>query len=144
MDVPNSKRKKRKRRGQNGAIREEVIDSILDSFEDQPSNLTMIRNYERLAKTHLNKYLKKLKLKENEPSVPEPIIDNDMIGSRSSYSIYPTQRKQVMFESLALQFVGRLQESFHTFKDYCAKIDNAEEDCAILDTDWNNVLDGIK
>ena len=48
------------------------------------------------------------------------------------------------FESLALQFVGRLQESFLNFKNYCASIDNIEEDCAILDTDWRSVLESIE
>ena len=65
--------------------------------------------------------------------------DEMMIGSRS----YP-QKKKVMVESLVLQVMGRLQESFYDFKDYCAKIDNSEEDCAILDTDWSSVLESIK
>ena len=65
-----------------------------------------------------------------------------MIGPRK-YSIHPTQKKKVIFESLALQFVGRLQDSFYDFKDFCAQIDNSHEDCAILDTDWSNILDSI-
>ena len=65
--------------------------------------------------------------------------DNLMIGPRS----YP-QKKKVMVESLVLQVMGRLQESFYDFKDYCAKIDNAEEDCAILETDWISVIESIK
>ena len=69
-------------------------------------------------------------------------LTNDMIGPRK-YSIRTTQKKKVMFESLALQFVGRLQDSFYDFKDFCAKIDNSHEDCAILDTDWSNILDSI-
>ena len=75
-----------------------------------------------------------------EPEQISNFADDDMmIGSRS----YP-QKKKVMVESLVLQVMGRLQESFYDFKDYCAKIDNAEEDCAILDTDWSSVLDSIK
>ena len=65
--------------------------------------------------------------------------DNLMVGPRS----YP-QKKKVMVESLVLQIMGRLQESFYDFKDYCAKIDNADEDCAILDTEWGSVLESIK
>ena len=65
--------------------------------------------------------------------------DNLMIGSRS----YP-QKKKVMVESLVLQVMGKLQESFYDFKDYCAKIDNVDEDCAILDTDWSSVLESIQ
>jgi hypothetical protein len=41
-------------------MRQEVIESVLESFEDQPSNLTMIKEYERMAKTHMNNYLEAL------------------------------------------------------------------------------------
>ena len=108
----------------------------------EPSNLTMIKQYESMAKTHLNKYFQALQTKERGP-VENLNVVSDMIGPRK-YSIYPTQKKQVVFESLALQFVGRLQESFFNFKSYCSSIDNVEEDCAILNTDWSNVLENIK
>ena len=64
--------------------------------------------------------------------------------SHRKYSIYANQKKQVVFESLALQFIGRLQNSFLDFKNYCASIKNAEEDCAIIDTDWNSILENIE
>ena len=123
-------------------MRQEVIDSLLDTFEYEPSNSTMIREYERIAKTHINKYFETFNMKEKEPSESLNVID-DMIGPRK-YSIYPNQKKQVVFESLALQFIGRLQNSFLDFKNYCASINNAEEDCAIIDTDWNSILENIE
>ena len=51
-------------------MRQEVIESVLDSFEDQPSNLTMIQEYERMAKTHLNNYLEAL-LENKAKKLPE-------------------------------------------------------------------------
>ncbi len=46
---------------------QDFIDSVLDSFQDQPSNLTMIREYEKMAKTHLNRYFEVLGKKTQEP-----------------------------------------------------------------------------
>ena len=127
--------------------RQDVIDSLLDTFENEPSNLTMIKHYESLAKKHIIKYLDAFNAKEKKPIKISNTV-NDIIGPRHSvdvsYSIYPNQNKKVVFESLALQFVGRLQDSFLNFKNYCASINNIEEDCAILDTDWTNVLEDIK
>ena len=51
-------------------MRQEVIESVLESFEDQPSNLTMIQEYERMAKTHLNNYLEAL-LENKAKKLPE-------------------------------------------------------------------------
>ena len=51
-------------------MRQEVIESALESFEDQPSNLTMIQEYERMAKTHLNNYLEAL-LENKAKKLPE-------------------------------------------------------------------------
>merc|ERR1712156_886306 len=141
------KRRKRGKRQNNGYMRQDVIDSLLDTFENEPSNLTMIKHYESLAKKHIIKYLDAFNAKEKKPFKISNTV-NDIIGPRHSvdvsYSIYPNQNKKVVFESLALQFVGRLQDSFLNFKNYCASIDNVEEDCAILDTDWSNVLEDIK
>ena len=51
-------------------MRQEVIESVLESFKDQPSNLTMIQEYERMAKTHLNNYLEAL-LEKKAKKLPE-------------------------------------------------------------------------
>ena len=51
-------------------MRQEVIESVLESFEDQPSNLTMIQEYERMAKIHLNNYLEAL-LENKAKKLPE-------------------------------------------------------------------------
>ena len=51
-------------------MRQDVIESVLESFEDQPSNLTMIQEYERMAKTHLNNYLEAL-LENKAKKLPE-------------------------------------------------------------------------
>ena len=123
-------------------VRQEVIDSLLDTFEYEPSNLTMIKEYERIAKTHINKYFETFNMKEKKHMESLNMVD-DMIGPRK-YSIYANQKKQVVFESLALQFIGRLQNSFLDFKNYCASINNLEEDCAIIDTDWNSILESIE
>ena len=40
--------------------------------------------------------------------------------------------------------MGRLQESFHDLKDYCTKINYVDNDCAILETNWSNVLNRIE
>merc|ERR1711971_997671 len=52
----NNNNNNRRRRSDSGYMRQEVIESALESFEDQPSNLTMIQEYERMAKIHLNNY----------------------------------------------------------------------------------------
>ena len=65
-------------------MRQEVIESVLESFEDQPSNLTMIQEYERMAKTHLNNYLEALlenkakKLPEDQGNLLTGIVDKDV------------------------------------------------------------------
>ena len=50
---------------------QDFIDSVLDSFQDQPSNLTMMREYEKMAKTHLNRYFEVLGNKPQEPKAIE-------------------------------------------------------------------------
>ena len=50
---------------------QDFIDSVLDSFQDQPSNLTMMREYEKMAKTHLNRYFEVLGNKPREPKAIE-------------------------------------------------------------------------
>merc|ERR1719458_2185312 len=87
----NNNNNNRRRRSNTGYMRQEVIESVLESFKDQPSNLTMIQEYERMAKTHLNNYLEAL-LEKKAKKLPEDQDDsiinltNDMIGPRK-YSI---------------------------------------------------------
>ena len=50
---------------------QDFIDSVLDSFQDQPSNLTMMREYEKMAKTHMNRYFEVLGNKPREPKAIE-------------------------------------------------------------------------
>ena len=50
---------------------QDFIDSVLDSFQDQPSNLTMMREYEKMAKTHLNRYFEVLGNKPRDPKAKE-------------------------------------------------------------------------
>ena len=70
-------------------MRQEVIESVLESFEDQPSNLTMIQEYERMAKTHLNNYLEALlenranKLPKDQGNLLMGIVYKTVRGQRS-------------------------------------------------------------
>ena len=93
-----------------------------------------------MAKTHLNNYLKKLNKKEEEGNSEKNFNQRinptlNLIGSRH----VPNGKKQVMFESLAVQFISRLQESFDDFRQYCINISFSDKDCAILDTDWTHL-----
>ena len=142
----NAKRRRKRGKLRSGDYMSQQVDSLLGMFENDPSNVTMIKHYESMAKTHLNKYLEAFNTKGKEPFKISNTV-KDVIAPRYSIDMSysnPNQKKKVVFESLALQFVGRLQESFFNFKSYCSSINNAEEDCAILDTDWSNVLENIK
>ena len=142
----NAKRRRKRGKLRSGDYMSQQVDSLLGMFENDPSNITMIKHYESMAKTHLKKYLEAFNTKGKEPFKISNTV-KDVIGPRYSIDMSysnPNQKKKVVFESLALQFVGRLQESFFNFKSYCSSIDNVEEDCAILDTDWSNVLENIK
>ena len=55
---------------------------VLDTFENEPSNLTMIKEYESMAKTHLNKYFAALKVKEKEPVQSSNIVSDITLFQR--------------------------------------------------------------
>ena len=59
--------------------------------------------------------------------------ETDLMGPRK---LPKTGKKQEIFDTLAVNFITRLQDSFDDFKEYCNNIDHP--DCAILDTDWSD------
>ena len=130
---------KRRKRGLNSLIskRLDIIDSALESFEEQPVNSTMVENLEILAKNHITQYLQTLKSKENHSSLET----TNLIGSRS---LKRPRSRQIMIDSVAIEFFGRLMESYNNFKDYCEKTNHLEYDCAILQTDWEMLGKRIK
>ena len=136
----NNNNGKRRRRGLNSKhfYRMDVINAALDSFESQPSNVTMIEKYEILAKNHIDQYWNTLKNRGKGSSR----IENDSIGPRLNRFQAP---KQVMIEYMAMEFFDKLMESFQGFKDYC-KTNSSEPDCAILDTDlsfWESKMNSL-
>ena len=93
-----------------------------------------------MAKTHLNSYLKNLNKKKEEENSENQFNQRanptlNLIGHRH----ISNGKKQIMFESLAVQFISRLQESFDDFREYCINISFSDNDCAILDTDWTHL-----
>ena len=78
-----------------------------------------------------------MKLNKDDSSEKGMIDPNvDIIGPRRLHKF--EGKKQEVFDSVAVNFVSRLQESFDKFKEYCNAIENSDNDCAILDTDWTN------
>merc|ERR1712062_306728 len=49
----NNNNNKRRRRRKVNIDRQEVLDSVLETFESQPSNQTTIKKYEKMAKQHM-------------------------------------------------------------------------------------------
>ena len=78
-----------------------------------------------------------MKLNKDDSSKKGMIDPNvDTIGPRKLHKF--EGRKQEVFDSVAVNFVIKLQESFDRFKEYCKAIENSDNDCAILDTDWTD------
>ena len=70
----------------------------------------------------------------NEKGMIDPNMD--IIGPRKLHKF--EGKKQKVFDSAAVNFISRLQESFDRFKEYCNAIENSDNDCAILDTEWTD------
>lgn len=113
--------------------RREVIDSVLNTFEESKhSNVTLINKYENQAKLHAVEYLKLLEAKT------EPGKNNQVIGRRRA-----KPKKKHVADILAVEFMNNLMSSFDNFKQFCQEHGEKEPDCAILDTDWNSVLGSV-
>ncbi len=123
----NNRRKRGLNRVQNQRL--ELMESALYMFENEPSNLTMIKEYEAMAKVHLKQYFDVLKARNDRK-----VIEHDMLGSRLTSPAIRGSRS-VMTEHMALEFFSQLMQSFDNFKTYCSAQD--DPDCAILNTDWN-------
>ena len=99
-------------------MRQEVIESVLDSFEDQHLNLTMIQEYERMAKTHLSIYLEALenkvkKLPEDQHSLLTGIVHKT--ARRQGFErLYPLFTTVAMNELLCLKNAGAQISLFFT------------------------------
>ena len=70
----------------------------------------------------------------NKKGIINPNVD--IIGPRKLHRFQG--KKQEVFDSVAINFVSKLQASFDGFKEYCNLIENSDNDCAILDTDWTD------
>ena len=78
-----------------------------------------------------------MKLNKDDSNKKGMIDPNmDIIGPRKLHKF--EGKKQEVFDSAAVNFISRLQESFDRFKEYCNAVENSDNDCAILDTDWTD------
>ena len=94
----------------------------------------MIKEYEVLAKNHMDQYFALLKRRQDDPGHDQA---NDNIGHRRQLAESPRDK---MVEYLALEFFGRLLESFHDFRDYCAHNEHDADCIAISDSSGDDKL----
>ena len=109
------------------------MESALESFEQAPSNQSQLLEYERMAKQHLQEYMKIVESRGSKERPNHNAYDDFPIASRRS-----SPKKQVMVEEVALEFFSQLMDRFRDFKEFCAATGNIEPDCAILETDWSS------
>ena len=127
----NNGRKRRKRSYESvDIVRSRLFESALESFENEPLNETIIMDYEKMAKVHVDNYFSKMKKNHYKR-------DTSGNSKNGNISKMRSPSKQVMVELLAFEFFGRLMDSYKDFKDYCIKVDYKDPDCAILETDWS-------
>ena len=92
-------------------------------------NATIDKQYEILAKNHMDQYFNILK-KRKQGMLEDP---EDFIGHLSE-----EVPKDQMTEYLVMEFFSRMLNSFRDFKYYCAV--NYDQDCTILDYDDDLLL----
>ena len=111
------------------------------AVESQPSNKTTIKKYETMAKQHMNQYFQTMKNRQ----LPNQIPTGDLIGTRKLLNQGDQNHRGKMVEYLALEFFGRLMESFDDFKDYCE--DHDDPDCNMLnieDAEMIKIVENLK
>ena len=122
----NMKKKRRKRRSNWREKQKEAMSDAFEDFETEPSNVTMINEYERIAKKGINEYFKAMKRKEMG------LISN-IFQDNPKFS----PKQKIVYENVAIDFFGNLMDSYKEFKEYCANTNHVESECAILETDWS-------
>ena len=94
-----------------------------------------------MAKQHMNQYFATIKNRQ----LPNQVPTGDLIGTRQLLREDPKINRGKMVEHLALEFFGRLMESFDDFKDYCQ--DHDDPDCNILhvkDAEMIQIVENLK
>ena len=112
------------------------------SVLDEPSNTSMIRYYETLAKNHMDQYLNLLMKKVQNPTIR---IDANVVGHRKSRHGGGGQKnnftKMEIAQEFAIQFFETLMDSFHNFKHYCQTVKSSEEQESECDIILNSEAD---
>ena len=94
-----------------------------------------------MAKQHMNQYFATIKNRQ----LPNQVPTGDLIGTRQLLREDKKINRGKMVEHLALEFFGRLMESFDDFKDYCQ--DHDDPDCNILhvkDAEMIQIVENLK
>ena len=113
-------------------VRPLLIEISNFSVLDEPSNTSMIRYYETLAKNHMDQYLNLLMRKVQNPTV----IDANVVGHRKSSRQKFRENeftKMEVAQEYAIQFFQTLMDSFHNFKHYCQTVPLTTEESAECD-----------
>ena len=94
-----------------------------------------------MAKQHMNQYFQTMKTRQ----LPNQVPTGDLIGTRKLLNQGDKNHRGKMVEYLALEFFGRLMESFDDFKDYCE--DHDDPDGQILnigDAEMIKIVENLK
>ena len=89
----------------------------------------------------MNQYFATIKNRQ----LPNQVPTGDLIGTRQLLREGKKINRGKMVEHLALEFFGRLMESFDDFKDYCQ--DHDDPDCNILhvkDAEMIQIVENLK